>query len=305
MQGQYRHHAVVIGASIGGLAAARVLSDHFDRVTILERDGLAAGAEPRRAVPQGRHAHALLAGGVRALSGCFPGFVEELDRGRGRADRLQRRASGTRPAATARVLARTIGHQRQPAVHRGQPAEANALLPNVTIETGVNVVGLLCDGGRVRGVQLRTGRRASQSLDADFVVDCSGRGSSAHALAARTSDIPPPEVVDVHCNVRYATSTLRRHPDDLDADVRRHPRVATARQACRVRHADRGRPLDHDHRFSASVRTPRATTTGLVPLAATLPIVRAARPVVASRTAQPDVVNHRLPSSTRASASTR
>ena len=83
MQGQYRRHAVVIGASIGGLTAARVLSDHFDRVTILERDGLAAGAEPRKAVPQGRHAHALLGGGTCVISGFFPGFVEELAAGGG------------------------------------------------------------------------------------------------------------------------------------------------------------------------------------------------------------------------------
>jgi phytoene dehydrogenase-like protein len=29
-------HAVVIGGSMAGLLAARVLADHFDRVTILE-----------------------------------------------------------------------------------------------------------------------------------------------------------------------------------------------------------------------------------------------------------------------------
>ena len=68
-----RNHAVVIGASMGGLAAARVLADHFDRVTVLERDELPDSAVPRRAVPQGRHAHALLAGGAQAIAALFPG----------------------------------------------------------------------------------------------------------------------------------------------------------------------------------------------------------------------------------------
>jgi 2-polyprenyl-6-methoxyphenol hydroxylase-like FAD-dependent oxidoreductase len=52
-------HAVVIGASMAGLLAARVLSDHFEQVTIIERDQLPEGGEPRKGVPQERHAHIL------------------------------------------------------------------------------------------------------------------------------------------------------------------------------------------------------------------------------------------------------
>lgn len=58
--------AVVIGASMAGLLAARVLADRFARVTVLERDVLPDGDEPRKGVPQGRHAHGLLAGGRRS-----------------------------------------------------------------------------------------------------------------------------------------------------------------------------------------------------------------------------------------------
>src|SRR5204862_5356906 len=71
-------HAIVIGGSIGGLLAARVLSDHFDRVTILDRDKIPDEAEPRKNVPQGRHVHALFGGGVRVVEGLFPGFFDEL-----------------------------------------------------------------------------------------------------------------------------------------------------------------------------------------------------------------------------------
>ena len=56
-------HAIVIGAGVGGLLAARALADYYDEVTVLERDDLPDANEPRKGVPQGRHAHGLLARG--------------------------------------------------------------------------------------------------------------------------------------------------------------------------------------------------------------------------------------------------
>src|SRR5215467_11485660 len=67
-------HAIVIGASIGGLLAARALSDFFTTVTVLERDEFPAADTPRKGVPQGRHAHGLLARGSTVLEELFPGF---------------------------------------------------------------------------------------------------------------------------------------------------------------------------------------------------------------------------------------
>src|SRR5687767_9413701 len=76
-------HAIVIGASMAGLLAARVLADSYDRVTVLDRDRLPEGVtENRRAVPQGRHAHGLQLGGQLALEGLLPGFRDEtIDEG--------------------------------------------------------------------------------------------------------------------------------------------------------------------------------------------------------------------------------
>ena len=61
-------HAVVLGAGIGGLAAARVLADHYAHVTVIERDALPATAAVRRGVPQGSHMHGLVAPGVLPYS---------------------------------------------------------------------------------------------------------------------------------------------------------------------------------------------------------------------------------------------
>jgi glycine/D-amino acid oxidase-like deaminating enzyme len=71
-------HAVVIGAGMGGLAAAGALAKFFDHVVVLERDELAAGAVNRQGTPQGRHNHALLAGGQQAFDALFLGFEENL-----------------------------------------------------------------------------------------------------------------------------------------------------------------------------------------------------------------------------------
>src|SRR5688500_9912156 len=73
--------AVVLGASMAGLCAARVLSSRFERVLLLERDELPEGPEASPLVPQGRHPHLLLPAGARLLEGWFPGILEELRAG--------------------------------------------------------------------------------------------------------------------------------------------------------------------------------------------------------------------------------
>jgi glycine/D-amino acid oxidase-like deaminating enzyme len=72
--------AIVLGASISGLLAARALSGHFGRVIVVDRDRLPGGAETRSGVPQSPHAHGLLASGYRVMDRYFPGMMEELNR---------------------------------------------------------------------------------------------------------------------------------------------------------------------------------------------------------------------------------
>jgi 2-polyprenyl-6-methoxyphenol hydroxylase-like FAD-dependent oxidoreductase len=71
-------HAVVLGASMGGLLAARVLADAYQRVTIVDRDLLPERAADRQGVPQGRHAHVLLASGAQILQELLPGLLADL-----------------------------------------------------------------------------------------------------------------------------------------------------------------------------------------------------------------------------------
>src|SRR3954447_8721828 len=71
-------HAVVVGGSIGGMLAARVLADHFDRATIVERDQLPEGSENRPGVPQARHLHFLFKRGLMVAEELFPGITADL-----------------------------------------------------------------------------------------------------------------------------------------------------------------------------------------------------------------------------------
>src|ERR671912_1009850 len=78
MSGGRIGHAVVAGASMAGLLAARALADHFEQVTLVEKDVVAREPTPRKGVPQGRHVHLLLAGGLLVLDRLFPRLGQEL-----------------------------------------------------------------------------------------------------------------------------------------------------------------------------------------------------------------------------------
>jgi 2-polyprenyl-6-methoxyphenol hydroxylase-like FAD-dependent oxidoreductase len=71
-------HAVMLGGSLAGLLAARVLADHFDHVTLIERDAYKETTDPRKGIPQANHVHGLLVRGCQILEALFPGLQDEL-----------------------------------------------------------------------------------------------------------------------------------------------------------------------------------------------------------------------------------
>src|SRR5688572_793557 len=75
---EQRQHAVVLGGSIAGLFAARILSDHFQRVTIIERDPVNDQPESRKGQPQTRHLHGVLEPARRFIRNYLPGTEQEL-----------------------------------------------------------------------------------------------------------------------------------------------------------------------------------------------------------------------------------
>src|SRR4029450_9084244 len=97
--------AMVIGSSMAGLLAARVLSETHAEVIPLDPDDLPYGPIARNGVPHMRHSHALLARGSEVVEELFPGLCANLvDQGAATGDVQEnvRMYAGPRPTATGR-----------------------------------------------------------------------------------------------------------------------------------------------------------------------------------------------------------
>jgi 2-polyprenyl-6-methoxyphenol hydroxylase-like FAD-dependent oxidoreductase len=205
-------HAVVVGASIGGLAAASVVAGRFRRVTVLDRDDLPEQAQDRRGVPQGMHAHALTIGGRLALEQMFPGLTEELVAGGAvpfdPGDDLLFFQMG---ALRARFFSGMLGISQSRAFLELAVRRRVAALPNVEIRDKTAVNGLIGASGRVTGVQLDN----SETVEADLVVCASGRDGGRADRWLEQLGWPSPKTVSIKLDVGYTTRILRRRPGDL------------------------------------------------------------------------------------------
>jgi 2-polyprenyl-6-methoxyphenol hydroxylase-like FAD-dependent oxidoreductase len=223
MNRQIGDHAVVLGASMAGVLAARVLADAYAQVTVIDRDELSETPMHRRGVPHGRHIHGLLARGQQALEELFPGLTAELvAHGAPTGDML----------ADARLY--FSGHRLRQArtglgllcasrpVLEGHARARVRTLPNVRFLDRCDIVGLVAtpDGRRITGARVlrRADGSAVELLGADLVVDATGRGSRTPGwLEGLGHGRPAKEQVRI--GLGYATRTYRLPPDALDGDL--------------------------------------------------------------------------------------
>jgi 2-polyprenyl-6-methoxyphenol hydroxylase-like FAD-dependent oxidoreductase len=223
-----RGHAVVIGASVAGLLAARVLSDTFPQVTVLDRDVLPAVPAARPGVPQGPHAHLLLAGGQQVLEDLLPGFWYEMTSAGAVPGDLQRDLHWyldgqlMRPAESG-LIGMGLSHPLIEHLIRARVAA----LPGVQITGAAEVTGLLTTRGheRVTGVRLRrhqpgttgqdTTEQGTAELPADLVIDAPGRSSAAPAWLAELG-YPTPHPTQIRTDAVYVTRHYQREPHQLD-----------------------------------------------------------------------------------------
>lgn len=211
--------AIVIGGSIAGLLAARVLADHFAEVIVLERDALPTTAAPRKGVPQGQHAHALLGQGRVIMEELFPGLVEQLV-SQGAARGHGRHFSGGGYLCAVPNLPPGLFVSR-PCLETAVRAQVLAR-PNVRIVQQCDVLGWSADetASRVTGVRLirRQAGSAAEIMGADLVVDASGRGSRTPAWL-ESLGYAPPEVEVVEVGMGYASRFYRRQPGDFNGNL--------------------------------------------------------------------------------------
>jgi 2-polyprenyl-6-methoxyphenol hydroxylase-like FAD-dependent oxidoreductase len=211
-------HAIVMGGSMAGLLAARVLSDHFDTVTLLERDRFPAGDTSRKGVPQGEQPHALLAKGYEILSRLFPDLPDALHNGG--AVFLE---TGTDMrwfhAGDYRIrsfIGLTGPFMSRPFLER-LVRERVLALPNVYALTACDVRGLTVsrDGTCITGVRMRRPEAEDEEmLSADLIVDATGRGSRSPAWLEELG-YPRPEEETIRINMGYTTLIYKREPADI------------------------------------------------------------------------------------------
>jgi len=211
-------HAIVIGASVGGLLAARALSDFYSTVTVLERHRFPLADTARKGVPQGSHTHGLLARGAEVLEEFFPGFTVEVVTQSGGllGDITDDVRWMGHNVALATSKSNMIGLAASRPVLEGHLRRRLLSLPNVRAMERRSVHGLLSDPERKRvtGVRVSVDGHTHEDLHADLVVAATGRGSSIGAWLEQLG-YPPPVSEKVEIGMSYTTRKYRRRSTDL------------------------------------------------------------------------------------------
>jgi 2-polyprenyl-6-methoxyphenol hydroxylase-like FAD-dependent oxidoreductase len=221
--GYLGERAIVVGGGIAGLSAARAVSDRFREVVILDRDKLPDGNTPRPGVPQDKHPHGLLAGGLKALEQLFPGFSDEL------------RQVGAVPINRGLDFLYEIpGLDPWPRIDIGHPTYALtrplleltlrqrvARVSNIKVRGGCRVVNIIADvaTGAATDICYHTSEGNLETLHSDLIIDASGNGSlTLEFLKAFRRKLPDETSIGV--NMHYSSTLLDR------ADIRDNYKVA-------------------------------------------------------------------------------
>ena len=217
-------HAVVLGGSLAGLLAARVLADHFEEVTLIERDAYPDTSEARRGIPQANHVHGLLARGSEILEELFPGVQEEMIAAGAPVVDIANEIAWFTPAGwgvrfPSDIMVLSFTRPLLDLHVRRRLAEH----PRVKILDNTDVLRLLpgAESNQLAGVLIcprasENDRRVAKELRADLVVDTTGRASRApHWL--KDLGYEPPEEIVIDARLGYA-SRLYSIPENFDGD---------------------------------------------------------------------------------------
>ncbi len=210
-----RGTAVVIGGSIAGIAAAKVLSDSFERVIVLEKDGPHRRREGRPGAAQGWHLHHLLTAGQIELERIFPGIVDDM---------VREGAFKVDMAAQYRI--RLGGTWKKPGTSDIQIVCAGRPLlewcvrrrlddePRISFRYESEVADLVFERGAdtVIGVAVQRNGDGIDVIPAEFVVDASGKNTRLPEILDRIG-IGAPEVEQDIINCFYSTMHHRVPPE--------------------------------------------------------------------------------------------
>jgi 2-polyprenyl-6-methoxyphenol hydroxylase-like FAD-dependent oxidoreductase len=222
-------HAIVVGASMGGLLAGRALVDYYDEVTFVDRDALPLAYEPRKGVPQGRHTHGLLARGRDVLEQLFPGFTAEMvAEGAVTGDVAEAILWFNHGFYLCNAHSDLSGLAISRPMLEGGVRRRLLQFPNVRIRERCDALELVHDRdrNRVTGVEVAPREGSKEMISSDLVVDASGRGSRSPSWLGAMGYAKPREE-QIKVNIGYKTRLYRRRPEDL------HGKMGAIIAACR------------------------------------------------------------------------
>lgn len=212
-----RRQAIVLGGSFAGLMTAKALSRYFQQVTIIEKDAVHRYPESRKGQPHTKHLHGLLPCALNILFGYFPGLFEEVvDHGGVVNDFGASMNWFTHGGFKKNVFLDIKGISLTRPLLEHLVRERVLTLPNVTVldNTAVKALRSSGDQQKVTGVVVEDKRnRQPTNLDADLVVDCTGRGSRTPQWLKEMGYAEVP-VSEVKINVTYTTRLYKRDPED-------------------------------------------------------------------------------------------
>ena len=206
--------AIVVGASIAGLITARVLSEFFDQIIAIDRDEIEDKPVVHKSVPQGHHLHAFLQGGLNVVSSLYPSVTEELGRLGATKIATGRDAVWYTPNGKAYNFSGSVrapfksdleGYCASRGLLEFVIRQRTAAISNIHFEYGTPVTGLICRDARVVGVRLVD----SRSIEADLVVDATGRAHRARQWLAAIG-FSSPEETEIGLDTAYSTANFRR-----------------------------------------------------------------------------------------------
>ncbi len=220
---QLKTHAVIIGGSLAGLLMGRVLANHFERVTIVERDAYPDQPLPRKGVPHSRFPHTLMMRGQQILEELFPGLKAELIKlGAIELDNMKELAFLTPAGWAIRFDSNLMLLSYSRDLLDWSIRRRCATLANVQFSTQTSVTGLLTNAEHTKiiGISLHrykdVNTELSEELYADLIVDASGKASRTPQWLQALGYESPPET-EVNAFVGYA-ARIYQPPPNLSVD---------------------------------------------------------------------------------------
>lgn len=213
---EQKGRAVVVGAGMAGLVAARVLADAFSEVTVIDRDSFPTESIPRRGVPQGAQPHALWESGRATLEALFPGFSEELLASGGVTSELGNDFKiHLQGDWAAPGMERHVMYFATRPIYEHLLWQRISTFDHVDIRTQCQFIEYLVDDEAtgIEGIAMRSRESEREELTAELVVDATGRTSRTPAWLEDHGYTPPP-LEEIHIDLGYTSTFIERPPAD-------------------------------------------------------------------------------------------